>query len=186
MSRWRKDFIRTHVEQIVSYPEVYRDMSRYDELYSKVNNCILDMVEIASRDDSLVEKLINGLSILSTKLLGVFVMDNNSTKICLGDGGGNDSILGGKVPKDPVSVRCKGRPRISRFKGIAEKARGRKCKKSGSDKLHDCSDVNWNVNSSQVLYFSFHFISVIVCLLYLDYILLYYLHNYAINSGQEI
>jgi hypothetical protein len=126
MSRWRKDFIRTHVEQIVSYPEVYRDMSRYDELYSKVNNCILDMVEIASRDDSLVEKLINGLSILSTKLLGVFVMDNNSTKICLGDGGGNDFILGGKVPKDPVSVWCKGRPRTSRFKGIAEKARGRK------------------------------------------------------------
>lgn len=49
LNRWRKEFIRAHLAQIIPDPPKLRDIQKYDGLYACAHQVLLDIVEVASQ-----------------------------------------------------------------------------------------------------------------------------------------
>jgi SWIM zinc finger len=120
LNRWRKDFIRGHLSQVVPDPPQLRDIQKYDVLYARSHQVLLDILEIASQRADLGHTLLSGLVTLRDQILfddEPVVHPSARPQEC-------NSI------KDPVVARSKGRPRSRRFVSSFEKVTNRRQKRT--------------------------------------------------------
>ncbi|KAJ3671628.1 hypothetical protein LUZ60_007707 [Juncus effusus] len=112
LARWRKDYIRTHTRFELSNRTVHRDMSLYDDLYSRAHAILLSLVECSYRDQAATADLLSSLEKLSLNVVEELEHENPITNIIPEPA---DIVL------DPLKRKCVGRPRTARRKPGYEK-----------------------------------------------------------------
>lgn len=150
LSRWRKDYVRSHVMQTVPDLPVLKGMSTYDATYTSANNLLLDLVEVAAQSNSLPRLLIMALQKVKSDLLHSYGQELPiEQQVDDYDNTHSDRNLSDNSLKDPPLVSCKGRPKSRSMKGGLEKKtkKIKKRRQTRKSKNNECEKITNQVRS---------------------------------------
>jgi hypothetical protein len=131
ITRWRKDFIRHHINEIVPQLPVIRPIATYEMLYAAANEVLLDLIEIATHSPTACQFLLQRLHAIRSEIIPILDTEESSrTDACDHSMNNQDDL---NIPNiiDPKVTVSKGRPRSARMKSKFE----RKAKRTSSQQL---------------------------------------------------